>query len=189
MGWTIKSVERVLRTEDGTSNEASGVSSSNTFVVSKPTPTGEQPDGLQKPKAPMLTPLTLASGMPLMMGVESTAIINRPKAVSSSTESGVAGRSIAVEAGRGTEAKSSWLTLPKRKRSQRLVQGRGVGRETKLGRKGAESRWSTTSGQNKVMYRRSTAGRPVGIGRKSDYGRGIRVGRQRRVDESWKGGR
>ncbi len=53
-----------------------------------------QPVGLQYPKTPRLTPLNLASGIPLTIGVEIVDMSSRTKATKKRTVKGVAGRSI-----------------------------------------------------------------------------------------------
>jgi hypothetical protein len=56
-----------------------------------------QPDDLQNPNTPKLTPRKVPKGMAEMMGVDSTEINNRAKAANSNTERGVAGLSIVTK--------------------------------------------------------------------------------------------
>lgn len=60
-----------------------------------------QPEGLQKPKTPNWTLSKLPSGMAEMMGADITERSSSAKAIPSSTDKGVAGRSmLAVDSSR-----------------------------------------------------------------------------------------
>ena len=59
------------------------------------------PSGRQNPNTPKVKPLKVPSGMALIMGVETTEMVSRAKARNSTTDSGVAGRSMMAAVGLG----------------------------------------------------------------------------------------